>query len=632
MSPPLIEFGHASIALSLLLGILCVGRIRSYDVHEREPYLKLFLVAVYGGLIAAALSLLLYRLASRLGFGAFHSWYGFLLFVGPIEEGAKYLGLRLTRLFYGGRLNEATDGVVYMASVALGFSLIENFMYANAGVGNGHLLWLRLLLATPGHILFSFPMGLSHYLSREEGHPRWTVAACYGLASLNHGIYNILCSAPLGLMLAPAFLLLLWLGLLGVLRYAHATSPFRASFATFLERLPPSLRKGLRCHQCGNEGEMAHFSEGRLEVQRCDECGHYVITRENALRLFHRIAPEFRSLKGEYRDSPGRSGFRALYGVVHVHAKSDVGWFHGESLQAKITEIHSGLRDRLESRTLIRFLFQLSRQGASQSSHPGPSQASRRGASLPPRPGIGDPPHRPDPPPWRDLALAALGMALCVWWGASHLAAPRLVSLHPALSRTWQDSTLSLAYPKGWTLGVWTSDDGRQVSVNLEAEGRAAMVIRGQHWEIVPDVAADRTLQDVMGTLGASELSRRPLARWGRYAGAGAVLDMRSAKGNDLGLSVFAHTGAGRSFVAVEMVQGGFREPLRPGLDLVRRTLRLKRPQVPPRDAPPPSGDAALGPDASVTLRLRAFLARADEDIPAHAAPTGAGRPAAAVP
>lgn len=162
-----LDFGSASIAISLLLGVLCVGRIRSYDVHEKESYLKLFLVAVYGGLLAAAASLLGYRLASALGFGAFHSWYGFFLFVGPIEEAAKYLGLRATRVFYGNRLNEATDGVVYMSAVALGFSLIENFMYANAGVGNGHLLWLRLLLATPGHILFSFPMGLSHYLARE---------------------------------------------------------------------------------------------------------------------------------------------------------------------------------------------------------------------------------------------------------------------------------------------------------------------------------------------------------------------------------------------------------------------------------------------------------------------------------
>ena len=67
MAPPLIEFGHASIAISLLMGILCVGRIRSYDVHGKAPYLKLFLVAVYGGVVAAAASLLLSAASLHLG-------------------------------------------------------------------------------------------------------------------------------------------------------------------------------------------------------------------------------------------------------------------------------------------------------------------------------------------------------------------------------------------------------------------------------------------------------------------------------------------------------------------------------------------------------------------------------------
>lgn len=618
MTPPSIDFGHASIALSLLLGILCVGRISSYDVHDKEPYLKLFLVAVYGGLVAAAASLLLYRLAGTLGFGAFQTWYGFLLFVGPIEEGAKYLGLRLTRPLYGGRLNEATDGVIHMAAVALGFSLIENFMYANAGVGNGHLLWLRLLLATPGHILFSFPMGLSHYLAREEGRPRRTVAASYGLAGLSHGIYNILCSAPLGLLLAPAFLLLLWMGLLAVLRYAHTTSPSRTTFGAFLERLPPSIRRGLRCHQCGNEEGMALFKEGALEIRRCGGCGHYVITRRNALRLFHRLAPEFRSLKGEYRESPGRSGYRALYGVVHLHGETGVGWFHGGALQEKVAEIHSGLRARLESTVLIRFLFRLPRPGASR----------------PPHPGTNRPPLRPEPPRWRDLALAAVGMALCAAWGASHLAAPRFISLHPALSVTWEDSTLSVAYPRGWALNVWTSDDGREVSVNLEDGGRAAMAIRGQHWEIVPEVAADRALEDVVGTLGASERSRRPLSRWGRYPGSGAVLDLLSPRGQALGLSVFAHSGGGRSFVAVEMVQGEFREQLRPGMDLVRRNLRLKPPpaSAPAREGSRHSARAGFTPGSAVTDVLRRFLVRGEGDDHYPAPSRRAGSPAEPAP
>lgn len=592
-----LDFGSASIALSLLLGVLCVGRIRSYDVHEKESYLKLFLVAVYGGLLAAAASLLGYRLASALGFGEFHSWYGFFLFVGPIEEGAKYLGLRATRVFYGNRLNEATDGVVYMAAVALGFSLIENFMYANAGLGNGHLLWLRLLLATPGHILFSFPMGLSHYLAREEGHPRWTVPASFGLACAAHGAYNNLCSAPLGLLLAPAFLVLLWLGLLAVLRYSHSTSPFRTTLDAFLRHLPPAVRSGLRCHQCGFAGDMAHYSHGDLELQRCGDCGHFVVTRENAVRLFHRFAPEFRSLKGEYAPSAEREGYRALYGVVHVHEESGSGWFHGDAMDAKLAEITGGLRARLERRTLIRFLFR-------------PPRPSR-----PPRPLAAR-----DPARWTDLLLALLGAAICVAWGLSHLAGHRMVSLHPALSHSWQDSAYAVSYPKGWTLNVWTSGDGRQVSLNLGAQGHAAVGLRGQAWEVDPEEAAGNAARELLANLGGREKARRTLERWGRFEGAGTEVDLSTPKGGEMRLSVFAWSGGGRSFVAVEMVEEAYREALHPGLDLVRNTLRIK-----PRPAlPRPSGSPEPGEDTSVTRALRLFLSESDTlppDAPADSTP-----------
>lgn len=493
MVPPALDFGRASIAISLFLGVLCVMRIRAYDVDGKEPFLKLFLVALYGGLLAAAASLLGYRLAHAAGFGEFHTWAGFLLFVGPIEEGAKYLGFRATRFLHGRRLDEAADGIVYMAATALGFSLIENFLYANAGAGHGHLLWLRLLLSTPGHILFSFPMGVSHYLSREEGLPRRTVAASFALACTTHAAYNLLSSAPFGILLAPAFLALLGLGLLSVLRYARVTSPFR-------------------------------------------------------------------------------------------HEDARMGSFHGEAPQADPAESDAARR-RLESRLLVRFLFR------------------------PPRP---DPARRPRPPREGtrapDLAFAALGVAVCVAWGTSHLDSLRLVSLHPALSHSWQDSTMSFAYPKGWALSVWTAGDGRQVSVNLEAQGHAAMVIRSQAWEVVPGAAAEAALGELLGGLAASERARRPLVSWGQYAGAGSELDMRSEGGRDIGVAVFAHSGQGRSFLALELVEGAYREPLRPGMELVRRTLRLKLPKGDrPRPAPAGARSAAgsPAPDSLVTRVLR---------------------------
>lgn len=94
------DFGYLSIGSSIVLGIFCIGKIRSYDTFNKVPVPTLVLVAIYGGVVSMALALAGYKVADYFGFKAGWDWLWFLLFVGPLEEASKYCGLLVTSRFY----------------------------------------------------------------------------------------------------------------------------------------------------------------------------------------------------------------------------------------------------------------------------------------------------------------------------------------------------------------------------------------------------------------------------------------------------------------------------------------------------------------------------------------------------
>lgn len=171
------------------------------DRYDREPkrlVAKLFLIgALPVGIVAGLVNV---AFAGLVGVAAT------AVLVAPIgEETLKYLGARRG----GGRhlaFDEPVDGMVYGASVGLGFAAIESIDYLTAAYTGGEL-WgepvgcaglscfavvavLRGLGSALVHALCSAIAG--YFLARRilEGAPRRTAVGGVALAALFHGLWN----------------------------------------------------------------------------------------------------------------------------------------------------------------------------------------------------------------------------------------------------------------------------------------------------------------------------------------------------------------------------------------------------------------------------------------------------------
>ncbi len=103
------------------------------DSLRKEPRRMLVLGFLLGG-VAAALAAGVYDVLGQLGYpGPGDSLCGHLAYffgiVGPVEEGAKF-AVAWAVLFRSRWFDEPIDGLVYAATVAIGFASLENALYA----------------------------------------------------------------------------------------------------------------------------------------------------------------------------------------------------------------------------------------------------------------------------------------------------------------------------------------------------------------------------------------------------------------------------------------------------------------------------------------------------------------------
>jgi RsiW-degrading membrane proteinase PrsW (M82 family) len=266
------------IAVSAIAGVIILARLRHLDVHEKEPWRVLLMVTLIGGGWSVAISSLIYIVLDLVGLGDPRSIAGAMLVIGPLEEGAKLLAMVTCLPLFRKHMNEPADGVIYMACIALGFSLIENYFYATSSDNAGGLLALRLITATPAHILFSFPLGLAIYARNREGARPGLLRRAFVYAFLAHGLWDAMAFSGIALVV---FFFALWLGLSffgAVMSYAACVSPFREPLADFLAGSPEKERvPGQRCLFCDTRDETSRvWRRGRIHIQRCDHCGAYV--------------------------------------------------------------------------------------------------------------------------------------------------------------------------------------------------------------------------------------------------------------------------------------------------------------------------------------------------------------------
>jgi RsiW-degrading membrane proteinase PrsW (M82 family) len=345
------------ILLSVILGILCIRFLRRYDIHEKEPLWAMAAVTVWGGFWSVAFAVIGYWTLGVFGVEDPSSRYGPLLIVGPVEETAKLLALASSYPIIRRELDEPTDGLIYMACVALGFSLIENYLYTVNDPGSGTIFALRLVVCTPMHILFSAFMGLA-FFQVVKGKARMIVlliALLYG--SIVHGIYDlaILMGWTFWVLIVLAWLSFWWV--MKLLSYTSATSPHRRSLTEFVAvSEEPSIEPGLECLNCGSKNDKSTYRQGRIVFQKCDCCSAYVIGRKALFQLFRHYGGAFGRLgKYYYPAVPGEGEFASFYGGNYISAEKELAFFFLDELNEALETMNRVVITRHERNSLFRW-------------------------------------------------------------------------------------------------------------------------------------------------------------------------------------------------------------------------------------------------------------------------------------
>ena len=348
------------IAASFAWGVLIVRRLRTFDRHEPEPLWRMLLVTAWGGAWAMVFAGVMYGLVHSLGVGRLAAR---MALVGPVEELAKLLALVSCYVFIRRELDEPTDGVLYMACVALGFSLIENWHYAAYRPAGGMILLVRLAICTPVHIASSAMMGLAFYHMARTRRALLFLPLSWLYAAVLHGAYDLVLLLPSRLVLASraglvgpilvlALLAFAWRWTLGLLAYTNAISPHRPALGQFVASSSSApARPGLPCPLCGSTADKTAITGSGFVIQKCDGCSAYLTPWRSLRRIFLHFGSLSLGWRRHYQSGRrlGRE-FSTLYKANRISRATRVAAFDLAELSAALEELNDAVRDRAEDR------------------------------------------------------------------------------------------------------------------------------------------------------------------------------------------------------------------------------------------------------------------------------------------
>ncbi len=346
------SINYLFVAISFIIGLVAVGSFRRFDLHEREPLLKMAVVTLWGGFWSIAISIFLYGIFRKMGGGETHTISGAFLIIGPVEEASKFIALCTAYPFLRKEMNEPTDGLLYMGCVALGFSLIENYFYATHTPGSGHLLFIRLVITTPAHIVFSVFMGIAfYYLVRlKRGVGFFLVSFLY--ASFIHGLYDAILFQGWGFILVLILLKYSYEWALTLLSYTTAISPFRKSLAGFFnDYTDPPVEDGMTCPSCGNGGRKPTYMLEKTRIQRCDRCLNYLTTQKGLFQIFKLFGSSFSGTSKFYRGAKAfNKRFSTLYKGNFVADGDKMAFFEMDEMDAALNSFNNLVISNFENR------------------------------------------------------------------------------------------------------------------------------------------------------------------------------------------------------------------------------------------------------------------------------------------
>jgi RsiW-degrading membrane proteinase PrsW (M82 family) len=345
------------ILCSLLVGFAVIHYLRAFDFYEPEPYWTMLLATLLGGSCAVVISIYMYDEVAGWGVHQLENAIGAFFVIAPIEEMAKLFGLLAVYPFIRRHLNEPIDGIIYIACVALGFSLVENFFYIVNSNGLWTVVTTRLLLSTPMHISFSVLMGLGVFCLIEYQAGWRLLFVAFAYACVMHGLFNLIIFNEYIAILLLGLVLLAHFWTLTLLGFTSAISPFRVTLKQFLTQTAESMiDPGLECLQCGDSQAKPAVTSGALVIQRCTQCGSYVCSKDVLYKLFYRFGARVNRLATQVIEHDGtRQGLTTLYAGNYYSDKKAIAVFGLDELDGVLEKSREITIQKMLGK--LRFLF-----------------------------------------------------------------------------------------------------------------------------------------------------------------------------------------------------------------------------------------------------------------------------------
>ncbi|MBH5317986.1 intramembrane metalloprotease PrsW [Paenibacillus sp. GSMTC-2017] len=197
------------------------------DRYDSEPFHMVLRLFILGILVVVPIMVLQHGLKLWLGEDPFVS--AFIMSAG-VEEFLKWFVLYHV-IYNHMEFDEPYDGIVYAASISLGFATMENVLYAIYMPSSIGTLFVRALLPVSGHALFGIMMG--YYLGKakfmKKGRMNYYIVISLLLPFALHGLYDwiILMAKHHWIWFIIPFMIVLWIWGLRKMTLANARSPFR---------------------------------------------------------------------------------------------------------------------------------------------------------------------------------------------------------------------------------------------------------------------------------------------------------------------------------------------------------------------------------------------------------------------
>lgn len=160
---------YAAILAAIPLVIVLLG-IRWIDRWEPEPRAALLFAFLWGAAASVFIALVFsgltqaYEASHGLGRSAGAEFFESVVQAPIIEESAKGIGILLLFLVVRKYFDGPIDGIVYGATIAVGFAFTENLQYFGLAIvdhtGVGTTFLLRAVLSPFAHVMFTSATGL----------------------------------------------------------------------------------------------------------------------------------------------------------------------------------------------------------------------------------------------------------------------------------------------------------------------------------------------------------------------------------------------------------------------------------------------------------------------------------------